>query len=304
MQHLSDLARKRTSIRSGIIVAAQVKSTSTFLALTSLANEYISRLQALVPICFTRILWKVGSKGVRVNDRHPILGLRTAVCFVFVWGMSMNACATTSTFTWKEEVLLHDGKKIIVERTDIYDSSMNHEIGQGPPLAEHKTTFTIPSSNQTVTWKSDYRQRSNPDSLQLIALDVLDSVPYVATLAWGCVAYDKWERPNPPYIFFKYVDGWKHISLQEYPENFQINMIVISRKKDKPNIFEANKKFGYVPAEMVAAINKEPGRTKQSYALYREPIDLFGICPEVTGSDGLPVKKEFRLLEAAPDVKK
>jgi len=224
-----------------------------------------------------------------MSGRYSPLTLCKVIFLVVACGVSTNAC--TSTFSWEEEVLLHDGKKIIVERKDTYDYRMNHEIGQGPPLAEHKTTFKIPGMNQKVVWKSDYRMRSNPESLQLIALDFLDSVPYVATLAWGCVAYDKWERPNPPYIFFKYVDGWKHISLHEFPEEFQINLIVTSRKKDEPKIAEADNKFGYVPAEIVEAINKEPGRTKQSYALYREPIDLFGVCPEVTGPDGLPVKK-------------
>lgn len=222
--------------------------------------------------------------------------LAKAICLVSALVASMSACTliTTTTYTWKEEVLLHDGKKIIVERTDIYDSSMNHEIGQGPPLAEHKTTFMIPGSSQTVTWKSDYRPKSDPDSLQLLALDFLDSVPYVATLAARCAAYDKWERPNPPYIFFKYVDGWRHISLQEFPAKFQINVIVVRRKKDKPKIFEADKKFGYVPAQTVEAINKEPGRSKHSYTLFREPIDLFMKCPEPTGPDGLPVKKGYK----------
>jgi hypothetical protein len=63
-----------------------------------------------------------------------LLRLCKTICLVLALGVSMDAYATT-TFAWKEEVLLHDGKKIIVERSDTYDSSMNHEIGQGAPLA-------------------------------------------------------------------------------------------------------------------------------------------------------------------------
>ncbi len=127
------------------------------------------------------------------------------VCVMSVWGISMSACAMV--FMWKEEVLLHDGRKIIVERSDTYDSSLPHEIGQGAPLAEHKTMFTIPGANRTVIWKSDHRPLSDTDGFYLLALDFLDGVPYLATRAGKCSTYEKWNRPNPPYVLFKYVDG-------------------------------------------------------------------------------------------------
>jgi hypothetical protein len=139
----------------------------------------------------------------------------------------MNACAT-STFTWKEEVLLHDGKKIIVERSDTYDSSIPHEIGQDAPLAEHTMTFTIPGTGQTVIWKSNNRPSPDPDRLHLLALDFLAGVPYVATTPLGSLAYAKWNYPNPPYVFFKYTDEWKRVSLEEFPEQFKINVTVPS----------------------------------------------------------------------------
>ncbi len=223
-------------------------------------------------------------------DRQGLLQLCSAICLVWTFGVSMNAYAT-STFTWKEEVLLHDGKKIIVERSDTYDSSMNHKIGQGAPLAEHETIFLIPGTNQTVIWKSDNRPSPDPDNLHLLALDFLGAVPYVATLSISCVAYNKWHRPNPPHVYFKYVDGWKRVSLEEFPEKFKINLIVTGRKNDTPKIFEADRKFGFVPAQIVAEINREPGRSKQFYSLFREPIDLRGVCPEPTGPDGLPSKR-------------
>lgn len=105
-----------------------------------------------------------------MNNRQVLLRLITMISLVLTSGVSMNAHATTSTFTWKEEVLLHDGKKIIVERSDTYDSSMNHEIGQGAPLAEHKTTFVIPGTHKQVTWKSNNRPSPDPDNLHLLAL--------------------------------------------------------------------------------------------------------------------------------------
>ncbi len=148
----------------------------------------------------------------------------------------MNAYAA-STITWKEEVLLHDGKTIIVERSDTYDSSMNHEIGQGAPLAEHKTTFMIPGTNQTVIWKSDHHPLPDPHSLSLLALDFSGDVPYVATTPSGIIAYMKWGSPNPPSVFFKFVGEWKRVSLEEFPEHLKLmwwsilyNMNRIKRK--------------------------------------------------------------------------
>ncbi|UVT14201.1 MAG: hypothetical protein H8K04_09995 [Nitrospira sp.] len=128
-----------------------------------------------------------------------------AVCLMSVWGITMSACATV--FTWKEEVLLHDGSTIIVERSDTYDSSLPHQINQGAPLAEHTTAFSIPGVNRTVIWKSNNRPSPDADNLHLLALDFLDGVPYVATLPSRCLSVEKWNRPNPPYVFFKYLDG-------------------------------------------------------------------------------------------------
>ena len=205
----------------------------------------------------------------------------TKLGLILMMGVSMSACAT-STFTWKEEVLLHDGIKIIVERSDVYDSSMHHEIGQGAPLTEHITTFKIPGTNQTVIWKSD-NHSSDPDELHLLALNFINGVPYVATTPFGSNAYNKWNRPNPPYVFFKYVDGWKRISLEEFPDVFKINLIVASRKKDQLGISKAEQKFGFVPAQTVADINREPGMNREYYSILRTPLNYGLPRPQYNG---------------------
>src|SRR5678816_3705983 len=145
-----------------------------------------------------------------------------------VWAQEIAPIlAPKTTFTWKEEVLLHDGKTIIVERSDTYDPTMNHEIGQSAPLADHKTTFMIPGTRQLVIWKSNNRS-AEPEHLNLLSLDILDGVPYVATTPYGSFAYQKWGRPNPPYVCFRYVGRWERISLKEFPEEFKINVIAHS----------------------------------------------------------------------------
>lgn len=216
-----------------------------------------------------------------MNNHRSLLQLCKMISLVLTLGVSMNACAT-STFTWKEEVLLHDGKKIIVERSDTYDSSLPHEIGQGAPLAEHATKFSIPGGNRTVIWRSDNRPSPDPDSLHLLAIDFLDGVPYVATTSLSCIAYNKWKRPNPPYVFFKYVDGWKPVLLSEFPEKFKINVVVHSVQHEpyKRRVMTENYTHGFVRAQTVAELNREPGASREFYVLLREPMDLFGRCPE------------------------
>ena len=205
----------------------------------------------------------------------------------------MNAYAA-STITWKEEVLLHDGKTIIVERSDTYDSSMNHEIGQGAPLAEHKTTFMIPGTNQTVIWKSDHHPLPDPHSLSLLALDFSGDVPYVATTPSGIIAYMKCGSPNPPYVFFKFVGEWKRVSLEEFPEQFKINVVVHSLQHEpyKKKVLAENTKYGFVRAQIVAEINREPGGGKEFYSILRTPIDYGQPRPSGSNSGRMIRKKD------------
>lgn len=219
-----------------------------------------------------------------MNNHRSLFQLCKMISLVLTLGVSMNACAT-STFTWKEEVLLHDGRKIVVERSDTYDSSLPHEIGQGPPLAEHKTTFMIPGAHQQVTWKSNNRSMTDPEHLDLLVLDFVGEVPYVATAPNRSFAYIKWGRPNPPYVFFKYAGEWKRVPLEEFPGELQINVIVPSRQHGpyKKKVIAENQAHGFVRAQAVAELNREPGRSGESYSILRTPLDYGPLRPEHKG---------------------
>lgn len=215
-----------------------------------------------------------------MNSNKPCFRTLRNIGAVLLCALGIAGCVTTS-FRWQEEVLLHDGRKMIVEREDIYNPRKPREIGQGPRLEEHRTIFTVPDTNHTVIWESQFNPKSDLGNLNLISLDFLNGIPYAATTILGsCAVYNKFLRPNPPYVFFKYLNGWQQISIDEFPEKFQLNLIVTGSKKNNRTLQDAQQQFGYVSAEMVAKINREPGKPKAYYSLFRTPIDLFGVCPQ------------------------
>ena len=135
---------------------------------------------------------------------------------VLVLGVSMSACSTS----WKEEALLHDGSKIIAERSQSYGG--RHEIGQPSPIKEHTLSFTLPGSNKTITWTSEYGEALGRTNFNLLALHILNGTPYLVVEPNLCLSYNKWGRPNPPYVIFKH-DGkdWQRIPLAELPVEFK-----------------------------------------------------------------------------------
>lgn len=154
------------------------------------------------------------------------LGTMTKIGLLLMMGVSMSACS--STMGWKEEVLLHDGSKIVVERS--------FHLGGYPEIASRErqaldetVIFTNPKTNQSVTWKTDFRNDvPDQNGLNLLVLDIVNGIPYIATYPAGCIAYNKWKRPNPPYVFFKYEGSdWQRIPLEAFPAELnQTNVIV------------------------------------------------------------------------------
>jgi hypothetical protein len=70
-------------------------------------------------------------------------------------GGSMSACAMGGKTSWKEEVLLHDGMKLIVERSQTY-GGYAEPASTDRSVAKEEWVFRIPGSDQQVTWKSDF----------------------------------------------------------------------------------------------------------------------------------------------------
>ncbi len=60
-------------------------------------------------------------------------------------------------------------------------------------------------------------------------VDIVNGEPYLVVSPLGCLSYNKWGRPNPPYVAFKH-DGkqWTRIPLQELPVEIKTPNLIIS----------------------------------------------------------------------------
>src|SRR5450759_126592 len=146
----------------------------------------------------------------------------TRLGLLLMLGVSMNAGAGFLGFggtSWKEEVLLNEGSKIIVERT--VDRGGRHEIGQQPPIKNQSVTFTFPIANESVTWEDNFTEDIGGANFLLMQLEIRKDIAYLVANPMGCLSYNKWGRPNPPYVVFKYQNkAWNRITLQELPVVF------------------------------------------------------------------------------------
>lgn len=167
-----------------------------------------------------------------MSTNYTLLKQVTKLGLILMMGASMNADAGLfgHTMSWKEEVKLHDGQIIVAER--FYNLGGYPAIeSQERAALDETVTFNLPGTSKKITWKTDFRDsQPEPNSLNLIRFDVVKGVPYIATYPAGCIAYNKWGRPNPPQILFKYENNqWKRITLAELPTeliNAQANVIV------------------------------------------------------------------------------
>jgi len=173
-----------------------------------------------------------------------------SIISILILGVSMSAHAIGDTASWKEEVLLHDGQKIIAKRSQSYGG--RHEIGQKPPIKEQEISFTVPANNKTLTFKSEFSEDVGRANFKLLALHILNDTPYLVTTPNLCLSYNKWGRPNPPYVVFKH-DGkaWQRIPLTDLPVEFkEINLVIETKNKEKILTAEP-----FVTTELVKKLN-------------------------------------------------
>lgn len=199
--------------------------------------------------------------------------------------VSLALWASASTFaadSWKEEVLLHDGQKMVLERTQTYGGKS--EPGQSGPIGEHTINFTPPSAGKSFTWTSPYDHEIGRTSFFLLAVHVKDQVPYVVVEPNLCMSYNKWGRPNPPYVIFRWqVNAWQRIGIDELPAEFTTTNVIRSIQSVQARQWSD---MGIVVAEKVAQINGVAEKIHVR-SILREPMAIAS-CPKYSTSPKAP----------------
>jgi len=185
----------------------------------------------------------------------------------FVCGCTSSAGSNPfSGASWQEDVLLHDGRVVVVDRW--VERGGRHEIGQKPPFKEQKLSFTMPDTKQKITWEDHFSQDLGMANFLPMLLDVHNNTAYLVVETMGCLSYNKWGRPNPPYVIFKYTGNqWQRISLQELPVEIKtVNMI-----SSMPDIVVERAGTSFITKEMIQKIVSEY-RQPEHQTILREPI--------------------------------
>ena len=209
------------------------------------------------------------------NERYKIIfGITLVLAFIFT-GLTNNAFGFLGfgdTAKWKEEVLLHDGSKIIVERWQKHGGS--HEPGQKPGVSDQSIIFTLPGTKKIVKWKDEYSKELSSSNFDLVALHILKGIPYIITTPSLCLSYNEWGRPNPPYVIFKYEKNeWKRIEIADLPIDFKnINFVVDTLTHEKKLVSQR-----LISSDMVRELNR--GLTQEEYKnVVRTKLEGVG-CP-------------------------
>jgi hypothetical protein len=194
-------------------------------------------------------------------------GMKIATLLAVLAVSLLAGCATLGIgSSWREEVELHDGRKIVVHRSQTYGGM--REIGQSAPIRTQEIDFTVPEMGRRYHFESEYSEDVGRANLKIIALHIKDGIPYLVTSPNLCLAYNKWGRPNPPYVIFRH-DGtqWQRIALAELPSEFKTINLVVETKHKEPSAGM----LGVRSAAEVREINRKLPQ-KEFKGILREPL--------------------------------
>ena len=155
-----------------------------------------------------------------------------------------------------------------------------HEIGQSPRSKNTPLLLPCRIPDKTISWTSEYSEDIGRANFNLLALHIFNGTPYIVAAPNLCLSYNKWGRPNPPYVFFKY-DGkaWQRIPLSEFPVEFKtINLIINNGREEY--IKKLAGELGHVPAEGIRKINSSLSQPEYKTIL-REPLAKKMACGEM-----------------------
>lgn len=169
--------------------------------------------------------------------------------------------------SWQEEVLLHDGNKLVVERSVTRGGP--HEIGQRGSYTKESLTFKHPVTGKIISWEDNATPDLRTSNFLPMALDIYPHAVYLVVSPMGCLSYNKWGRPNPPYVVFRFVDKtWNRVDLSELPAETKAPNLLFSSPDEE--VERLGKRI--VDVETIRRITNEYWQTEYK-SIVREPID-------------------------------
>ncbi|MFD1841404.1 hypothetical protein [Paracidovorax cattleyae] len=147
-------------------------------------------------------------------------------CFALVLLLPALASCTPNTFEWKEEILLHDGRRIIAERKDVAGGWA--EPGQSGSTQKRTITFLDPDDP-----KKRYTHQITGSSNYLL-LDFYRGVPWLI-VSVGPFSVDT-DCPIGSYETFTQVNGaWRSVSYTDLPREFTKPNMAVEYTPDMPD---------------------------------------------------------------------
>lgn len=138
---------------------------------------------------------------------------------------SMLTPSYTPEIKWKEEVKLHDGRVIVVERWG--KRGGRAEPGQPPMQSWEEIRTKNPDTGEEIVWQED--AASGP-----YVLDFVNGTPYLAVSVDLLPSCRKYKFPKINFVFFKYEEKtWKRITLEQFPKYLDTNLLLGDWKAEK-----------------------------------------------------------------------
>lgn len=195
--------------------------------------------------------------------------MRLYLAAIFLFLASVNATAGwfgLGGTSWQEEVLLHDGRKIIVERS--VERHGRHEVGSLPAYTRQTLSFINLDSGKAMTWEDKATDDLGTSSFLPIALDTYQGIAYLVVTPMGCQSYNKWGRPNPPYVIFRHSGKtWERVPMNVLPQETKaLNLIASSPDTEVERLGKR-----LVDAEAIKHLNAE-FRQPEFKSILRAPL--------------------------------
>lgn len=185
---------------------------------------------------------------------------------LFLTAILIAGCATSPH--WREEAKLPDGGTALVNRYLVYGNVLDQEFSessQGRPVKGSGLRVELPSGGWSSWWEEL--------GLYPLAVGRGDEGFYLATMPSLCGDYDKWGRPVPPYVFFRYEGReWKRVTLEFVPENMVNTNLAYVGRSSLPYVLTKD----VVRPSDLGRLNK--GLSDEVLHIYRSGVKGFEGC--------------------------